>query len=75
LKVSEGTGCTTDAEFGRFLSYAYRSSKEVVTELELCQRLYPTLQVHALGELMDEGNQISRMLRRFMQRLDTSSNS
>jgi four helix bundle protein len=71
LNVAEGTGCTTDVEFGRFLTYAYRSLKEVVTGLELCQRLYPTLQVNLVGDLIDEGNQISRMMRRFIQRLGT----
>jgi four helix bundle protein len=75
LNVAEGTGCTTDVEFGRFLSYAYRSLKEVLTALELCQRLYPTLQVHPVGDLIDEGNQISRMIRRFMQRLGTRGTS
>jgi hypothetical protein len=33
LNVAEGTGCTTDGEFGRFLSYTYRSLEEVVTGL------------------------------------------
>ena len=75
LNVAEGTGCTTGVEFGRFLSYAYRSLKEVLTALELCQRLYPTLQVHPVGDLIDEGNQISRMIRRFMQRLGTRGTS
>jgi four helix bundle protein len=74
LNVAEGTGCTSDVEFGRFLSYAYRSLKEVVTALELCQHLYPTLQEHPVT-LIDEGNQISRMLRRFMQRLGTRGTS
>jgi four helix bundle protein len=75
LNVAEGTGCTTDVEFGRFISYAYRSLKEVVTALELCQRLYPTLQVTSVEDLIDEGNQISRMMRRFMQRLGSRSSS
>jgi four helix bundle protein len=61
LNIAEGAGCTTNGEFVRFLSYAYRSLKEVVTCLELCQRLYPTLPAESLGVLIDEGNQISRM--------------
>jgi four helix bundle protein len=43
LNIAEGSGCSTDGEFARFLGYAYRSLKEVVTGLELCQRLYGAL--------------------------------
>jgi four helix bundle protein len=43
LNVAEGTGCATRREFSQFLGYAYRSLKEVVTGLELCQRLYPAV--------------------------------
>ena len=69
LNIAEGSGCMTNGEFARFLGYAYRSLKEVVTCLELCQRLYPGLPVEASSILIDEGNQISRMTRSFMQRL------
>ena len=62
---------TTNAEFARFLSYAYRSLKEVVTCLELCQRLYPALPTQSLSVLIDEGDQISRMTYTLMQRLGT----
>ena len=43
LNIAEGCGSATNAEFARFLSYAYRSLKEVVTALELCERLFPSL--------------------------------
>ena len=69
LNIAEGSGCATKGEFARFLGYAYRSLKEVVTCLELCQRLYPALPVQPVNVLIDEGNQISRMIRSFMQRL------
>ncbi|MGE0451419.1 MAG: four helix bundle protein [Vicinamibacterales bacterium] len=69
LNIAEGAGCVTNAEFARFLGYAYRSLKEVVTCLELCQRIYPVLPAESLEALVDEGNQISRMTRRLMQRL------
>jgi four helix bundle protein len=72
LNIAEGAGCTTNGEFARFLSYAYRSLKEVVTCLEWCQRLYPALSVQALDGLIDEGNQISRMTHSLMQRLGVS---
>src|ERR1700720_4566153 len=55
LNIAEGSGCATNAEFARFLSYAYRSLKEVVTCLELCQRLYPALPTQSLSVLIDEG--------------------
>ena len=51
LNIAEGCGTASNTEFGRFLSYAYRSLKEVVTGLELCQRLYPSLR-----ERMSFGN-------------------
>ena len=69
LNIAEGCGTATSAEFGRFLSYAYRSLKEVVTGLELCQRLYPLLRERT-APLIDEGNQISRMTYSLMQKVD-----
>jgi four helix bundle protein len=72
LNIAEGSGCATDAEFVRFLGYAYRSLKEVATGLELCERLYPAPQVSLATDLIDEGNQLSRMTRALIQRLETS---
>ena len=69
LNIAEGCGTASNSEFGRFLSYAYRSLKEVVTALELCQRLYPLLG-EAPSPLIDEGNQISRMTYNLMQKVD-----
>lgn len=69
LNIAEGSGCTTDGEFVRFLGYAYRSLKEVVTCLELCERLYSTGERQALAVLIDEGNQISRMTHTLIRRL------
>src|ERR1041385_1305522 len=39
LNISEGCGTATKTEFCRFLSYAYRSLKEVVTAVELSAAL------------------------------------
>ncbi len=75
LNIAEGCGSAGNAEFGRFLSYAYRSLKEVVTALELCQRLYPTLQRDRTQSLIDEGNQISRMIYSLMQKVGMENQS
>jgi four helix bundle protein len=68
LNIAEGAGCSTDTEFARFLGYAYRSLKEVVTCLELSERLYPV--AHSdVAPLADEGDQIARMTYTLMRRL------
>jgi four helix bundle protein len=56
LNIAEGSGCQTDAEFARFISYSYRSLKEVVTCLELCQWLYPDLASAEVLALIGEGD-------------------
>jgi four helix bundle protein len=67
LNIAEGASSTSNAEFGRFLSYAYRSLKEIITALELSHRLYPSSPV-PISEI-DEGNQISRMTYNLMQKV------
>jgi four helix bundle protein len=69
VNIAEGAGCGTNAEFARFVGYAYRSLKEVITCIELCERIYRTIPRAALEKLVDEGTQISRMTHTFMQRL------
>jgi len=54
LNIAEGCGAATNSEFARFLSYAYRSLKEVVTGLELCGRLYLALPQDRMEALIDE---------------------
>jgi four helix bundle protein len=66
LNIAEGCGTISNTEFARFLSFAYRSLKEVVTCLELSQRLYPASQDQG-QPLIDEGNEISRMTYTLMQ--------
>jgi four helix bundle protein len=39
LNIAEGCGTASNTEFARFLGFGYRSLKEVVTALELCERL------------------------------------
>src|SRR5512135_2566040 len=43
LNIAEAAGCEANREFARFLGYAYRSLKEVVTCLELSQRLHASV--------------------------------
>jgi four helix bundle protein len=71
MNIAEGSGCATNREFARFLGYAYRSLKEVITGLELSERLFPSLLVegHPVPVLIDEGNQIARMTHTLIQRL------
>jgi four helix bundle protein len=73
LNIAEGAGCTTNGDFARFLGHAYRSLQEVVTGLELCQRLYPALPAQPVTALIDEGTQISRMTHSLIQRLGTGA--
>ena len=75
LNIAEGCGSATNTEFCRFLSYAYRSLKEVVTALELCGRLYSSLGSGRTQLLIDEGNQISRMTYNLMQKVGSGTES
>jgi four helix bundle protein len=71
LNIAEGAGCSTRAEFNRFLGYAYRSLKEIVTCLELCQRIHASRPGMAqIPDLIDEASQIARMTRSLIQRLE-----
>ena len=74
LNIAEGCSASSKAEFARFLSYAYRSVKEVVTGLELCQRLYPSLPRDRTESLIEEWNQISRMTYNLMRKIDAENN-
>ena len=68
--IAEGCGAASNTEIGRFLGFAYRSLKEVVTALELCERLYPSLPRDRPQSLIDEGNQICRMTYNLIQKVD-----
>jgi four helix bundle protein len=70
LNIAEGCGASSNAEFGRFLGFAYRSLKEVVTAMELCERLYQSIPRHRSQSLIDEGNRISKMTLTLMQKID-----
>ena len=70
LNIAEGCGVASNTEFSRFLGFAYRSLKEVVTALELCERLYSSLPRDRTQSLIEEGNQISKMTFGLMQKVD-----
>ena len=72
LNIAEGCGCATNGEFARFRGYACRSLKEVTTCLELIQRLYVSLPLGSINSLIEEGDQISRMIYALMQRLSST---
>jgi four helix bundle protein len=60
LNVAEGAGAGSNAEFRRFLSYALRSTYEVMTALEIAQRLeYCSLE--KTQALLDEADEIAAM--------------
>jgi four helix bundle protein len=69
LNIAEGSAAATNVEFARFLGYGYRSLKETITALELCERLYPSVCRDSIASLIDEGNQISRMIYSLIQRV------
>jgi four helix bundle protein len=75
LNIAEGCGAASNIEFARFLGYAYRSLKEVITALELCERLYSSLPPDRIQALVDEGNQISRMIYGLMQKINPGEHS
>jgi four helix bundle protein len=75
LNIAEGCGVASNTEFCRFLGYAYRSLKEVVTALELCQRLYSSLPPQPIQSLIEEANQISKMTYALMRKVDPETTS
>jgi four helix bundle protein len=73
LNISEGAGCESKREFTKFLVYAYRSSNEVITCLELANRLGLCHDNGRAQELIDEGNSPCKMLYSFLRKLKTTN--
>ncbi len=69
LNIAEGSASSTNTEFSRFLSYGYRSLKETIAALELCHRLHQSMSPASIANLIDEGNQISRMIHSLIQKI------
>ena len=60
LNVAEGAGSSSNPEFQRFLSYALRSCYEVMTALEIAQRL-GYCSPDTTQDLLSEADQIAAM--------------
>jgi four helix bundle protein len=76
LNIAEGAGCDSEAEFRRFLWYAYRSVHEVVTCRERARRLklFPNSTDNS-DELLDAGDQLAALIFRFIKRLESDPRS
>jgi len=61
LNIAEGAGAGSNAEFRRFLSYALRSTYEVMTALEIARRL-EYCSPERTQELLDESDEIAAMI-------------
>ena len=71
LNIAEGAGCDSETDFRRFLWYAYRSTHEVATCLELVRRLQITRVRHEeFDRLLDLADKLAAMIYRFIQRLN-----
>ena len=65
--IAEGYGRQSDGDLGRFLRISQGSLKELETHLHIAKRL-AMLKVDNFNELMDDCNEIGRMLRAFINR-------
>lgn len=61
LNIAEGAGAGSNAEFRRFLSFALRSTYEVMTALEIAQRL-TYCSPEKVQPLQSEANEIAAMI-------------
>ena len=68
LNIAEGAGAISDNDFGRFLSYALRSTYETMTALALAERL-GFCSPDTTRALLDEADQIAAMLVGFKKKL------
>ncbi len=69
LNISEGAGSATRKEFAQFVGYAYRSVNEVMTCLELVEKLDLYGEEKVLGPLNFESIELSRMIYAFLRKL------
>ena len=70
LNISEGAGASSNKEFSLFINYAYRSANEVLTCLELIKKLGLYNGKIGIGNLEIKGMELSRMIYKFLKKLD-----
>ncbi len=61
LNIAEGAGAGSNSEFQRFLNYALRSTYEVMSALEIAEKL-GYMKVEEPIPLLDESDQIAAMI-------------
>jgi four helix bundle protein len=70
LNIAEGSGCESQKEFRLFLGYAHRSTHEVLTVLELIERL-KLCETKQVRDLLEKGKEIRAMIHALIKRLQT----
>jgi four helix bundle protein len=68
MNIAEGAGCESRKEFKLFLEYAHRSTHEVLTILELIERL-KLCDNKYIPDLLQKGKEIRAMIHAFMKKL------
>jgi four helix bundle protein len=68
LNIAEGAGCDSPKGFKLFLEYAHRSTHEVLTVLELIERL-KLGESKYVSELLLKGKEIRAMIHAFIKKL------
>ena len=74
LNIAEGAGCDSNREFIRYLVYAYSSSNEVITCLELACRLGLCQNGDSTQALIEDGNRLCKMLYSLIRKLKATKN-
>ena len=69
LNISEGSGCNSNKEFALFINYGYRSCNEVLTCLELIDRLSLYKERKELELLEKEGVELNCMIYTFFKKI------
>ncbi len=70
LNISEGAASSTKKEFAQFLSYAYRSTKEVITCFEIIKRLGLAERTSEEMKILEkDGQELCKMIYSFRDRL------
>ena len=69
LNISEGAGSSSNKEFSKFVGYAYRSVNEVMTCLELVEKLDLYRNAAVSESLKLDSTELSRMIYAFLKKL------